>query len=77
MWKILHVNVFPAPSVNVLMISNFNNARYEIIDIKGAVILQGFVSDKNAIEVSTLDQGSYFVRLQKEDAVAQRTFIKL
>jgi len=72
-----NVNVFPNPAVDVLMISNFNNARYEIIDIKGAVILQGFVSDNNAIEVSTLDQGSYFVRLQKEDAVAQRTFIKL
>ena len=63
--------VFPNPASNTVNILNANqNAKVEIIDLLGRIVLS--VENSDPINVSTLPEGYYFVRIQGETTVVRK-----
>jgi N-acetylneuraminic acid mutarotase len=55
--------IYPNPASDILAIqfsqSGLKNSDYKIIGMKGEIVLEGILTDKNQIEVNTLTQGIY------------------
>lgn len=63
--------VFPNPASNTVNILNADpDAKVEIIDLLGRIVLS--VENSDAIDVSTLPEGYYFVRIQGETTVVRK-----
>ena len=69
--------VYPNPAGGLLVIDNhFDFASYEVLDLSGRVVLNGLV-ESNAVDVSTLGNGNFWLRLVKKDGgSAVATFSK-
>ncbi len=79
--KNYEVSVFPNPTHSKLEIksspqTDFVDARYEITDAGGKLILSGML-DGNSIDISNLLPGNYFVRLNSRSGFLFRQFIKV
>jgi hypothetical protein len=74
--------LFPNPAKSLITISSTINGtikvNYEIVDVLGKVVLQNehTGSDKFTINVSDLNSGIYFVRLQVNNSVVVKKFVK-
>ena len=70
------LNVSPNPATDVLKINNSIEGTFEIISIYGEVVKSG-TSNNNAINISELARGNYFIKLTDNTSVYQAKFIKL
>lgn len=71
-----HIRLYPNPASTVLTLSNAENANIEVFDLLGKLILTQKNIDMNQqINVSKLQNGTYFMRISKEDAVATKKFV--
>jgi len=56
--------VFPNPAKNLLTINSIEEGTFNLLDIKGKLVLTGFTTDKQAtIDLSELASGTYLLRL--------------
>ncbi|MCB0699859.1 MAG: T9SS type A sorting domain-containing protein [Chitinophagales bacterium] len=70
------VDIYPNPASNTLYIRNASNATAEIVNIAGKKVLSTEVSNNTGIDISTLSNGLYFIRLSGDDVKATFKFIK-
>lgn len=75
------LSVYPNPVSNVLHVMNSGNAgfSYEIFTTEGAVILESdknAFTDKESIDVSSLDNGLYFLRINNSSGTVLKKFVR-
>ena len=74
--------LFPNPAKSVITISSTIigsvKINYEIVDVLGKVIMQNenTGSDKFSININDLNSGIYFLRLQVNNSVVVKKFVK-
>jgi Secretion system C-terminal sorting domain len=76
-----HFELYPNPAEDIIQIKQGDQNKhiedYVIIDCLGRVVLSGSVLVYNIIDVSNLEKGTYFLRIQdKENNIFQNKFIK-
>jgi hypothetical protein len=62
----LSMIVYPNPAENVLQLQNLNDFFFSIYNTSGAEILDGF-SQGNSMDISSLAEGIYFLKIKSED----------
>ena len=67
------IKVYPNPVNNFLYIENIKDSNYEIYDITGKRVLNGI---NNQINVSSLENGVYFLKVTLEENILTQKFIK-
>ena len=67
--------MYPNPASDFITIDSKENGNYVILDVMGALVAEGNVS-KNKISISSLNNGTYFVKFSTESGVYQGRFIK-
>jgi hypothetical protein len=69
------IGVYPNPANDLLSFTmNEPVASYQVLDIAGAVVLNG--ANESSIDVSTLVAGTYFVQVNYLDSVQTIKFVK-
>lgn len=74
-----NISIYPNPSSNLIFFSienHFIPEKYEIIDVTGKKIIQGFNSNTNQIDISSLSEGIYILTLENEEKNYIGKFIK-
>lgn len=71
-----NVNIFPNPATTVLNVEAAGYANIQIVNVLGQVVYSASVVDNMQVNVSNLDNGVYFVRLNGENGTATQKFIK-
>lgn len=71
----LTVSMYPNPASEFITIDSNENGNYVILNIMGAVVAEGNVSN-NKVSISSLNNGTYFVKFSTESGVYQGRFIK-
>lgn len=71
-------DIYPNPTENDFLNITINDFyTYEILDLKGSVVLTGFGNGNGTIDLSTLDKGVYLLNLtQNASTVAERVVLK-
>jgi hypothetical protein len=71
--------IYPNPTSNNLFIDNKLEEvlKYEIIDIKGKILLNGTLNSNNEIKLDQLQNGFYFVKLTSKNKTQTQKIIKL
>ena len=72
--------IFPNPATNELTIScgNYGNTSFRIINNSGQQVLQGKLQNgQTQLNIKSLSQGIYFIKLNGESSKAGLTFLKL
>jgi hypothetical protein len=70
------ISIYPNPATNELNIEATTTSKIEIMNLAGLVIINIAAKEKNTtIDISTLAQGIYFVKLSSENGVAVKKFI--
>lgn len=68
--------IYPNPVSSILNITNAENANIQIYDVLGKLILtRDNISFEEQINVSNLTTGTYFIKIQKGNAIATERFI--
>jgi hypothetical protein len=71
------VVVYPNPSTNFINVKNCPGVKYEMFDIVGKKLKEGFVKEYNErIDISDLSNGNILIKLQNEDKVYTTKLIK-
>lgn len=72
------ISLYPNPTSNFLNFSmkGLENTPVQIIDVNGKIVLSTKVSNESAINVSSLQTGTYFAMLQVEKKTVSYKFIK-
>lgn len=71
--------IYPNPASDELFISNSNPSAeitYSVMDVSGRTVLDGKIVAYNAVNIATLAEGVYFIRLIESNSVATIKFIK-
>ncbi len=73
------INLFPNPINDYFYVDNLNeNATIEIYSLQGSLLLsKKGLYGKNQIDVSSFQQGSYFVKIVSKESIKTTSFIKL
>ncbi len=66
------MNIFPNPTdKNTVRISiknnNISNAELKIFDIRGVMLVEGIINQYSDIDISTFNEGIYFVQIIQEN----------
>ncbi len=70
------ISIYPNPSTGLLNISNINNAQVSLFNIVGQTVVEINNTDLNQqINISNLDNGTYFVRIEMNDIVKTQKII--
>lgn len=69
------ISAYPNPATEIIKISTIENASFEIIDMLGATVKAG-VSNNNEINVESLTNGTYMIRLTDNTKTYQGRFFK-
>ena len=74
-----NLNLFPNPADNSIFISDINkNTYFEITNTSGRLFGSGSINGNNqAIDISQLATGCYFIRLYNQNSSVVRKFIKI
>ena len=73
----LEISMYPNPASDYLTISNAPDAAYSIISASGKIMSQGTLLSSERLNVSSLPNGLYIVRVQQEDAqLTERVLIQ-
>jgi hypothetical protein len=72
------INIFPNPASESIYISNLReeNTIVKIYDIKGSLVLEKTVSDKQYLNISGISKGIYQVKFEGSDWNETRRLIK-
>ena len=70
-----NIRIFPNPATDVLNIEGENIQQVQICDMLGKTVLNNSITD-NHIDISSLDDGFYLVRVTSGQGVAVKKFIK-
>jgi hypothetical protein len=72
------INIFPNPATESVYISNLKEEKttIKIYDIKGSVVLEKKVSDKEYVNISNLSKGIYQIKFEGRDWREVRKLIK-
>ena len=68
--------VFPNPASDFISVNTNENGTYEIVSLSGQVAAQGIIANTNTIDVSSLENGVYFVKISTESSIKIARFIK-
>jgi hypothetical protein len=71
-----YVKIFPNPATSQIAIQGFDMTKYEVIDVLGRLVLNSVVSEKNSIDISSINKGAYILKLYNADKVITKKFIK-
>jgi uncharacterized surface protein with fasciclin (FAS1) repeats len=69
------ISMYPNPASDFITIDSKENGNYVILDIMGAIVSEGYVSN-NKVSISSLNNGTYIVKFSTESGVYQGRFIK-
>ena len=69
------VSTYPNPATETIKINNIENASFEIIDMLGSTVKAGTLNN-NEINVESLTNGTYMIRLSDNTNTYQGRFIK-
>lgn len=70
------ISLFPNPASTILNLKNAENANIQVFDILGKLILsQDNISVDEQINVSNFENGMYFMRISKDNAVTTKRFL--
>ncbi len=70
------ISLYPNPASSILNLKNAENANIEIFDVLGKRILsQDNISINEQINVSNLVNGTYFIRIVKDNALTTKRFL--
>ncbi len=71
-----NVNIYPNPALDILNISNAETADIKVYDMLGRTILsKGNISLNEQVNVSSLNAGTYFIKITKEGLTTTKKFI--
>ncbi len=70
------VQVFPNPAANQIRINISGEFDYTIIDLTGKRALNGILNGRDAINISSLKQGIYFIKLKEGSNQYIQKFVK-
>jgi hypothetical protein len=70
-----NLSMYPNPTTDFINVSNKNNAGYAVINVNGAVVANGVVSNSN-IDVTSLSKGVYTLRIMDGETLYVGRFIK-
>lgn len=69
--------IFPNPTSNTLNIKDVEfNSNLSVFSIDGKVVFQKQIKTENEIDISHLDNGIYFLRIEKNGKISTQKFIK-
>ncbi|MGB3948247.1 MAG: T9SS type A sorting domain-containing protein [Bacteroidia bacterium] len=71
--------IYPNPASDELFIGNSNPSvqiNYSVMDVSGRTVLNGNIAAYNAVNIATLAEGVYFIRLIEGNSVTTIKFIK-
>jgi hypothetical protein len=70
--------VFPNPATNKIYVHSENPSaiEFKIHNVNGQHLLEGTATSGQAIDISTLKEGIYFIHMYEDDEVAIQRFIK-
>jgi len=68
--------VFPNPASDFISVNTNENGTYEIVSLSGQVAAQDIIANTNTIDVSSLENGVYFVKISTESSIKIARFIK-
>lgn len=72
------VAMFPNPATNMVTIQNAENANVQVFDILGKVVVsQNNISATQEINISSLQTGTYFVKIEKNNEIAVEKLVIL
>jgi uncharacterized surface protein with fasciclin (FAS1) repeats len=71
----LTIAMYPNPATEFITIDSKENGNYMILDVMGAIVAEGIVNN-NKVSISSLNNGTYFVKFSTESGVYQGRFIK-
>ncbi len=64
------VSVFPNPATHLLQISNSNKeSEYKILNLQGERVKNGVILNENSIDISELDSGIYFIKVDEQKSI--------
>ncbi len=72
------LNIYPNPSDNKINLSGkFDlDSRYEITDINGSMVLEGILPKDSSIDISSISQGTYIIRIVTTNKLCVGKFLK-
>ncbi|MCB9251806.1 MAG: T9SS type A sorting domain-containing protein [Flavobacteriales bacterium] len=73
----LRVKIFPNPGMDVVhILSDPGEGSWEITDLSARICLQGKLENDTTIDVSKINSGLYYIKLNFEDSILIQKFIK-
>jgi Secretion system C-terminal sorting domain len=69
-------SIYPNPVKNVLTVSNFSNGIATVYNAEGQIVITKSINGNNQIDVNSLSNGLYFIRLSNASASEMIKFIK-
>ena len=77
--KILEeINIFPNPTSSDFVLTNCENAEFQILDINGTIIKTGLITSNNqTINIDDFSSGCYFIKLFVRNNLVTKKIIKI
>jgi len=72
----MNIQISPNPTTDFIKLANSNSNEFVIYNSLGSIVKSGKVTN-NMLDVSSLAEGNYFLRLTSNDGIYQAKFIKL
>lgn len=69
------INIYPNPVRETIYLYNVGQIEYEIFDILGKSILRG-INNENQINVNSIENGVYILKLKTREKISNQKFIK-
>ena len=70
------VKIYPNPATSQIAIQGMDITKYEIIDVLGRAVLVGNSAEKNNIDITSINKGTYILKLYSSEKVITKKFIK-
>jgi len=71
----INLRVYPNPTTESLIFNDFTTGEYQIFNTSGTLVSAGNMSN-GTINVSQLNEGQFFLRMNTENGISQAKFVK-
>ncbi|WP_347374665.1 T9SS type A sorting domain-containing protein [Aequorivita sp. Q41] len=71
-----NISIYPNPVSNKLFIEIEESSSVSVYDMRGSLVISEVVNDKGSIDVSVLANGIYLLRININEEIFQRKFLK-
>jgi WD40 repeat protein len=75
-----NAGIFPNPASNAITVISDGlpfPSRYDVFSLQGKVVLSGILNSEGRLDISLLDQGSYFIRIYGSNGPSVGRFVKV